>query len=325
MHRKAFGAGLAFVVCAFALSAQAAEKIRLGHSQATEESLWLMDTPGGVTPNRGKAYDAEFIPFRSASDRFKAFEAGQLECGTGTAISLIFAAANGVKFKALASISKESSKGAVSELTVRDDGQIKTIADLKGKLIALNGFKSATELYAHAAMLKAGLDPKRDARYTVVPFPQMADQLRAGQVDLVMLIEPFTSAEKKKPGLRQLFTSREALPFDEDLQTLYCGEEIIKKNPAAVKAFVADFIATTKAYLADVKAARKHLIAAKKVRIDEAVFLDLPDNYRDPEGRLFAEDWNKLQDVMIKTGFQEANTRFDAKSIIDQSFLPSGK
>lgn len=73
MHRKAIGAGLALLICSL-VPAQAAEKIRLGHSQATEESLWLMDTPGGVTPNRGKVYDAEFIPFRSASDRFKAFE-----------------------------------------------------------------------------------------------------------------------------------------------------------------------------------------------------------------------------------------------------------
>lgn len=50
-------------------------KIRQGHSQGAEENLWLMDTAVAVAPNRGKAYQVEFIRFRGADERFKAYEA----------------------------------------------------------------------------------------------------------------------------------------------------------------------------------------------------------------------------------------------------------
>ena len=49
-------------------SASAAQVIRVGHAQVSEEPLWLMGTPGGVTPNQGKAYDLQLTMFRSSAD-----------------------------------------------------------------------------------------------------------------------------------------------------------------------------------------------------------------------------------------------------------------
>jgi ABC-type nitrate/sulfonate/bicarbonate transport system substrate-binding protein len=298
-----------------------AQMIRLGHAQATEETLWLMDTPAGVTPNRGKAYQVTFIPFRSASDRFKAYESGELDCSTGASPSLIFAAINGVGLKAVASITKESVKGALSEFWVLENSPLRSVADVKGKLIGINGYKSTAELWTMAAFKKYGIDPKRDVRYRVIGFPQMPDAIRNGQVDVGMLVTPFLSVEMKKGGLRRLFTSREGMAGDEDLTTIYCREDFIAKHRGAVRAFLADFVATTKSYLGDIRKARQALLDAKKVRIDAELFLDIPDSYRDPDAKLNIDDWVKLQDIMFDVGFVEK--KIDIPSIIDQSLLPS--
>jgi ABC-type nitrate/sulfonate/bicarbonate transport system substrate-binding protein len=301
-------------------AAEAADMIRLGHAQAVEENLWLMNTPGGVTPGRGKNYDVTFIPFRSSSDRFKAYQAGELDCATGASVSLIFAAANGVKLKAVASISKETVERPTSEFWVSDKSSIKSISDLKGKTIAINGYRSTAELETSVALAKAGLNAHRDVRYTVIGFPQMGDALRNGQVDLATIVTPFTYFEQKKGGLHKLFTSRDVLPFNEDLTTVYCSADFIAKHRATVKAFLADFVATTKHYLSDLKSARAALLDAKMVRIDRAIYMDLPDAYRDPDARLSEGDWERLQQSMVEVGF--IPHKIDIPSIMDQSLLP---
>ncbi len=317
----AVAAILASSALAAAALAQAPVKIRQGHSQAAEENLWLMDTPAAVTPNRGKLYDFEFFPFRGADERFKAYEAGQLDCATGTAASIIFAVSQGIKLKIVASISKESSKGDLVNYWVRGDSDIKTVKDLKGgKIIALNGFKSGIELYARAALLDAGLDPDRDVKFVVMRFPIMGEALRQGKVDLTALVQPFATIEQKKGGIRKLFGSRDSMPFDEDLQTMYCGEDFLKKPPGPIRAYLADFVATTKWYLANQAAGRKALADAKKVMADTSVLAEVPDSYRDPNGRTDLDGYYKLQDVMIRVGFQK--TRIDPKEFIDLSYLP---
>ena len=319
----AVAAVLASSALAAAALAQAPVKIRQGHSQAAEENLWLMDTPAAVTPNRGKLYDFEFFPFRGADERFKAYEAGQLDCATGTAASIIFAVSQGIKLKIVASISKESSKGDLVNYWVRGDSDIKTVKDLKGgKIIALNGFKSGIELYARAALLDAGLDPDRDVKFVVMRFPIMGEALRQGKVDLTALVQPFATIEQKKGGIRKLFGSRDSMPFDEDLQTMYCGEDFLKKHPGPIRAYLADFVATTKWYLANQAAGRKALADAKKVMADTSVLAEVPDSYRDPNGRTDLDGYYKLQDVMIRVGFQK--TRIDPKEFIDLSYLPPG-
>jgi len=294
--------------------------IRLGTGGAAAENLWLMDTPGGVTPNRGKTYNFEFAYFRNAADRIKAYEAGQLDCLTSPASPILLAASKGVDFTVIASVSKESKKGAVIEFHVRADSDIKTVADLKGKVIANSGFKSATELDLRAALMDAGLNPDRDVRMTLVNFPQMADSLAAGKIDLAAFVVPFTAAIKAKGGTRLLFTSKDALPFDEDLITLFCSNKFLAERGDAVRAFLGDFVATTKYYVANLRVARQHLLDAKKTLIDPEVFLAMQDPYRDPNCRVDIESWHKLQEAAIRVGFQAQ--RVDPTKFIDMSYLP---
>ncbi len=88
-----------------------------------------------------------------------------------------------------------------------DASPIRSVKDLKGKTIGLNGLREAFELGARLALLDAGLDPDRDVKWAVVPPPNMGEALRTGKVDLASLSQPFYAAEEARGGIRTLFTA----------------------------------------------------------------------------------------------------------------------
>src|SRR5207244_12247719 len=90
----------------FAISAEAAEPplIRLGRGFAAEEQVWLMSARPDLTPNQGKPYQLKQILFQANPERFQAFLAGELDAGTAPGLSIIFARAQGVDIKIVASV-----------------------------------------------------------------------------------------------------------------------------------------------------------------------------------------------------------------------------
>src|SRR5919206_3593641 len=93
---------------------------------------------------------------------------------------------------------------------VKDDGPIKSIKDLKGGTIGVVGIKTATDLWARAGLINAGLVPDQDTKVFSLGFPAMGDSVRTGKIQAGTFVEPFYSAEVAKGGLRKLFTAVEA-------------------------------------------------------------------------------------------------------------------
>ncbi len=314
---------IAFAAAAFACAVPAAAeavKIRVGHGAAVEEQLWLMKAKPDVTPNQGKVYTLDFQLFRGTDQRFKAVEAKELDVFTSSGSSAIVAYSQGLKFKAVASVSMESTKGFVTQYVVLADSPVKTVADLKGKTIGNNAARSSIELWARMALAKHGLNPDRDVSWAIVPFPAQGEALRSKKLDVAALPQPFFAAEMAKGGVRTLFTSKEGMPFDEELILLLVTEDFAAKQPAVLRAFMADYVAATKFYVEKPKEARKALIDAKLVRVPEQLYIDMNDNYRTPTARIDIDALNKAQDVMVAQGHQK--TKIDPATFIDMSWLP---
>lgn len=313
-------ASAAVAVAIAAPAAAEAVKIRVGHGAAAEEQLWLMKAKPDVTPNQGKAYTLDFQLFRGTDQRFKAVEAKELDVFTSSASSSIVAYSQGLRFKAVASISMESNKGFVTQYVVMADSPIKTIAELKGKTIGNNAARSSIELWARLALAKHGLNPDRDVSWAIVPFPAQGQALRSGKLDVAALPQPFAAAETAKGGVRTLFTSKEGVPFDEELILLLVTEDFAAKQAPVLKAFMADFVAATKLYVEKPKEARKALIDAKIVHVPEQLYVEMKDNYRNPNARIDIEALKKAQDVMVAEGHQK--TKVDPAAFVDMSYLP---
>src|SRR5690242_11996097 len=198
-----------FVSSAFA---QQIPTIRLGRGFAAEEQVWLMAVRKDLTPNQGKKYELKEILFQANPERFQAFLAGELDAGTAPGLAVIFARAQGMEMKLVASVCLEAHGADYFTTTymVKADSPIKTVKDLKGGTIGVVGIKTATDLWARAGLINAGLKPDVDTKVVPMGFPVIGDAVRTGKVSAGRFGEPFYSAEEAKGGLRTTFTPVDA-------------------------------------------------------------------------------------------------------------------
>lgn len=301
-------------------TALAQVNIRVGHGSAAEETLWLMKADPKVTPNQGKAYKLDFTLFRGSDKRFQAFEAGELDIATGSAHSVMMAAAEGAKFKIVATISREGAKGFATKYMVKDDSPIKTINDLKGKNVGINGARSSAELWARLALEKKGLDTKKDVNWVALPFPAQGEAVRAGKLDIGAFPQPFAAFEEKRGGMRTVFTSQDGIARDEDLMVLMASEKFATQQPAALRAFLSDLVRATNHYVKNPKEARSALVESKLVGIPLDVFLGMKDYERPLDARVDVESIKAMTSELTKFGF--ITKPVNATAFIDNSFLP---
>lgn len=297
--------------------------IRLGHGFAAEEQLWLMVARPDLTPNQNKKYRLKFTQFQGQTERFQAYLAGELDAGTSPGLSLIFAKAQGMDLKIVANICLEAAgkDWFSTKYMVRDGGPVKTVQDLKGGTVAVVGLKSATDLWARAGVLKAGLAPDRDVKFVPMGFPAIGPAVRSDKVSMGTFVEPFYSAEVAKGGLKVLFTAVEAIGYDHELLDLWFGEKFLRAQGDAARAFLADYVAATKYYLANVERAKRDLHQAKFVRTPVDLYVRSADWKRDASARVDVTSLKKLEGFMReKLGWLEKPVSVD--ELVDLSFLP---
>ncbi|TMH63905.1 MAG: ABC transporter substrate-binding protein [Betaproteobacteria bacterium] len=309
----------------FAISAEAAEPplIRLGRGFAAEEQVWLMSARPDLTPNQGKRYQLKQILFQANPERFQAFLAGELDAGTAPGLAVIFGRAQGMEMTIVANVCLEAAGKEYFQTTymVKDDGPIKTVKDLKGGTIGVVGIKTATDLWARAGLINAGLVPDRDTKVVPMVFPAIGEAVRSGKVSAGTFVEPFYSAEMAKGGLRKLFTAVEAVGYDHELLDLFFGDKFLKANPEAVRAFLADYVAVTKYYLANTEQAKRDIHKAGFVRTPVDIYVKNADWKRDPNARVDVESLKKLSTFMLdKLQWLEKPVNVDG--MVDQSYLP---
>jgi NitT/TauT family transport system substrate-binding protein len=91
--------------------------------------------------------------------------------------------------------------------------QVKRIADLKGRAVALNTRGAAVEWMLDQVLRRDGLTIK-DVQVKIMPFPDMVPALESGAVDAGILTEPFpTLAEEKGVGVRPFLRPASAKPI----------------------------------------------------------------------------------------------------------------
>jgi ABC-type nitrate/sulfonate/bicarbonate transport system substrate-binding protein len=314
---------LAALLFAVAFEALAAEPplIRLGRGFAAEEQVWLMSARPDLTPNQGKRYQLKQILFQANPERFQAFLAGELDGGTAPGLAIIFARAQGVDMKIVASVCMEAAGHFSTTYMVKDDGPIKSAKDLKGGTVGVVGIKTATDLWARAGLLNAGVIPDKDAKIFPMAFPGMGDAVRTNKIQAGTFVEPFYSAELAKGGLRKIFTAVEAVGYDHELLDLFFGEKFLKSNPDAVRAFLDDYVAVTKYYLANTDQAKRDLHKAGFVRTPVDIYVKNADWKRDPGARIDVASLEKLSTFMLEK-LQWLEKPVNVKDMVDQSYLP---
>lgn len=295
-------------------------KIRLAYSTAGDEQLWLLTIrPELFAKNYGKAYTFDVARMPSSSVRAQAYEAGAIDLAAGGASGVILAASEGVTGKIIASVSRQAATGFRVSWYVKADSTIKTVADLKGKNVGINGFSTTGHLELLTALEKNGMTD-HDVNIIPVTFPAMQQALESGKIDIGYFPVPYAALLENQVKVRKIFDSRYGMPFDQELIVLMGRDEFLKQNGDAVRAMMEDLKAATRFYLDQPQVARQALIDAKLVRVTSEVYMNMQDYYRDPSLRPDIEAMERTQDAMLKAGFQKK--KVDVRSMVDLSYLP---
>ncbi len=297
-------------------------EIRIGHGFAAEENLWLMKAKPELAPNQDRLYRLTFTAFRGNADRLSAYEAGQLNGGTISAPTALFSTEQGMPLKLVASVVRERPGYFNTTFLALSDAGIRGPADARGKTVGIVDFKSATELWARAALETAGLEPERDYKLVIVPFPAMGEALRSRRIDVGVFPDPFATIEQRRGGVVDVWTSKTGVPFEEELLFLFLRPEFIAQHRDAARAFLADFVNTTRWYVDHLAEARQALLDSpqKFVQTEPELYLQLKDSYRDPTGRINLEALQQQQEMFLKLGWMER--RLDLNALVDLSLLP---
>ena len=202
---------------------------RLGYGGAAEEPMWLLVAKPDLARNYGKAYTLDATRFTSSDKRAQAFEAGAIDLSAGSANGVIFAAAEGVKATFIASISRESSRGFSTGYYVKESSPIRSVTDLRGKTVGINGFSTSGHLWLKAALDRHGL-AETDVKITPVPFSAMQESLDAGKIDIGQFPQPFAALAEKQMKVRKIFDAKYGIPFEEELTVLVGKDAFLKKQ-----------------------------------------------------------------------------------------------
>jgi NitT/TauT family transport system substrate-binding protein len=178
---------------AFASGAVAQQKLTPVRAAYVPVGTWL---PAWVAKDKGifekHGLDVSLTPVQNLS-LLPGTVGRQFEFAASTAPDLLKAVAGGLDVVASAGEAVETRSNQTMQIIVRKDSNIKGPADLKGKVIAaptLGAVMHSATLYW---LKKNGVAPS-SVRGVEVPFPNMGDQLKAGSVDAVEALVPFTSA-----------------------------------------------------------------------------------------------------------------------------------
>ncbi|GAB4232598.1 MAG: TAXI family TRAP transporter solute-binding subunit [Deltaproteobacteria bacterium] len=160
------------------------------------------------------------------------------------------------------------------QIVARKDSGVRTLADLRGKKVAVGAPGSGTEINARQIFAAAGLSYKDFGRTDYLSFAESADQMKNRAIDVTLI-----SSGMPNPGVMDIATSQEIVivPIDGDVY-----ERLHREHPFFVASVVPK--GTYKGQDKEVKSVTipNFLIAATKMdeatayNITKAMFENLP-------------------------------------------------
>ncbi|TDC58647.1 transporter substrate-binding domain-containing protein [Actinomadura sp. KC345] len=164
---------------------------------------------------------------------------GDFQFGYSNIVSLLIAKEKGVPVS-MVSVGARASDDEMDDGSgqlMTADPAITKVADLKGKKIAVNTLKGINEVAVASSLKKHGVR-RGDVQLVEVPIPNMPAALKDGQVDAIMVSEPFISMAAKQ-GAEPLPVSYASMGKKLPFAAWFAAEPYAAKNPKVVERFTA--------------------------------------------------------------------------------------
>ncbi|MFI6984084.1 ABC transporter substrate-binding protein [Embleya sp. NPDC050154] len=161
---------------------------------------------------------------------------GDFQFGYSNIVSLLIAKSKGVPVR-MVSVGARASGDELNDGSgqlMANDPNIKTVADLAGKKIAVNTLRGINEVAIRSTLKKNGVSG--GVALVEVPIPNMPAALHSGQVDAAMLGEPFTTVAENQ-GAHPLPVNYASMGHGLPFAAWFASEPYAAKNPQVVQRF----------------------------------------------------------------------------------------
>ena len=217
-------------------------KIRIAYIvPAGDAPLALLGKPG-IAQHEGKSYTLEFTHFTSTPTMISAISAGEVDLVPFAYSSFALAVEN-AKLDDLRIIADGFRDGVPgyysSEFMVLNDSPIKTVEDLKGKVVTSNGAGSAVDIALREELKKHGLTDKKDYTLIESAFPNMKSELIDHKVDLITGVTPFSQDPALRAAAHALFVQKDAIGVSQMI-VFAARADFLAKNRAALVDYLED-------------------------------------------------------------------------------------
>ena len=291
--------------------------IRMGIQPWIGYAQWYVAADKGIDAANG--IKPELTVLENDSDQSAAFASGRIDMdniATHTALLLI---SQGIDLKIVA-IEDTSTKA--DAIIAR--GDVKSIADLKGKKVAYEQ-GATSDLLLNAALESQGLTLE-----DIIPVPMGASEagtaLIGGKVDVAVTYEPYIStALAEDSSVAVIYDGSKAPGLISDV--LFVSSDFAESNPEAVKAAVKAWGESVDAYNADPAAAQKIIAKgigedaeALKTAFDGVQYYNTADTKKAFEGTFQDETLPSVYEAAKKIGLITKDV--DLTKVVDTSFLP---
>ena len=264
-------------------------KIRIGWIVAPAELTPYMFSKPGIARHNGISYTLEPIHFQGSPLEITAVQSGDLDIAPFGSSSFAIAVQNAA-LSDLRIIADEVQDGvpgwAGPEFRVLKDGPIKTIDDLRGKVLVTNIFGGETDIAIKLTMLKHNMLANRDYTEIQAEMANMNALLLEHKADLVDAVHPFQDDPTFRAQSRLLFRPADTLgKFELSFLTARAG--YIAAHRAVLIDFLEDYVRAFHWYLDPSHRAEAIQIVAAVTKRPAATFESFlftqEDEYHDPD------------------------------------------
>ena len=264
-------------------------KITVGWSVTPSDLAPLMLAPG-VAKHNGVTYTAEPVHFRGTTVQITALQSGVLDIASLGSNSFPIAVENAkmTDLRIIADEVRDMPGWAGVEYRVLENSPIKTIEDLKGKVIAVNVYGGVSDISVKAMLRKHNMFAGKDYTEIEVQVSDMSAVLLEHKADLVNSVHPFDLDPKFRAQSRVLFTTPDAVgPFE--LGMLAARTGFIAEHRAALIDFLQDYVRAIRWFENPANRAKALDIISGFTKQPESVFeswvlVPGKDYYRDQNG-----------------------------------------
>jgi len=242
----AFPRILAAALLALALAPAWAQPVKIRAAYVVPVANWapILFEKQGLAKHQGKSYTYEAVRFQGTPPMITALANNELEIADLAFASFAIAVEN-AGMKDLRVIADEFQDGVpgyyTDEFFVLKDGPVKSVKDLKGKVLATNAAGSAVDIIMRAMLRKNGIDDRKDVNVVEAAFPNMKSMLLSKKADAIPGVIPFSFDKELRAASRVLFTQKEVVGRTQMI-IWAAREDFIKKNRAAMVDFMEDAI-----------------------------------------------------------------------------------